>query len=49
MFRTKGIVHTIKDGIVTDNVKLMKEVEAMVAKSKKGAPPSPMMAPFLVK
>jgi hypothetical protein len=49
MYRTKGIVHTIKDGIVTDNVKLMEEVAAMVAKSKKGVKPSPMMAPFVVR
>ena len=49
MFRTKGIVHTVKDEIVTDNAKLMEEVAAMVAKSKKGVKPSPMMAPFVVK
>jgi YD repeat-containing protein len=37
MYRTKGIVHTIKDGVVIDNARLMQEVERMVAKSKKGA------------
>ena len=36
MFRTTGIVHTIKDGIVIENQKLMAEVEKMVAKSKSG-------------
>lgn len=35
MLRTKGIVHTIKDGVVVNNAKLMEEVERMVAKSKK--------------
>jgi hypothetical protein len=34
MYRTKGIVHTIKDGVVMNNARLMEEVEKMVAKSK---------------
>jgi hypothetical protein len=34
MYRTKGIVHTIKDGIVMENERLMSEVERMVAASK---------------
>ncbi len=38
MFRTKGIVHTIKDGVVMNNERLMEEVERMVAKSKQGVP-----------
>ena len=38
MFRTKGIIHTIKDGIVIENARLMDEVEKMVAKSKQGVP-----------
>ena len=38
MFRTKGIVHTIKDGVVVENARLMDEVEKMVAKSKQSVP-----------
>jgi hypothetical protein len=38
MLRTKGIVHTIKDGIVVNNSRLMQEVEKMVAKSRQGVP-----------
>ena len=30
MIRTQGIVHTIKDGVVLNNAKLMEEVERMV-------------------
>lgn len=37
--RTRGIVHTIKDGIVIENERLMEEVERMVAESKEGVPP----------
>ena len=49
MFRTKGIVHTIKDGVVIDNEKMMSAVEAMVAKSKQGIDPAmSMTAPFLI-
>jgi hypothetical protein len=48
MFRTKGIVHTIKDGIVIENVKLMAEVEKMVTKSKQGVPAANAVTlPFL--
>lgn len=47
MYRTKGIVHTIKDGIVIENAKLMSEVERMVAKSKQGAKPDAVTAPFV--
>jgi hypothetical protein len=48
MFRTKGIVHTIKDGIVIENARLMAEVEKMVAKSKQGVPASnAVTSPFL--
>jgi adenine deaminase len=47
MYRTKGIVHTIKDGIVTENARLMEEVERIVAKSKANAPADPVTAPFL--
>jgi hypothetical protein len=38
MIRTKGIVHTIKDGIVLENANLMREVEKMVQASRKLAP-----------
>jgi cytosine/adenosine deaminase-related metal-dependent hydrolase len=47
MYRTKGIVHTIKDGVVTENARLMEEVERIVAKSKANAPADPVTAPFL--
>ncbi|MGQ0641028.1 MAG: amidohydrolase family protein [Gemmatimonadaceae bacterium] len=48
MFRTKGIVHTIKDGIVINNARLMEEVEQMVAKSKQGVSPvNAATEPFL--
>lgn len=49
MYRTKGIIHTIKDGVVIENDLLMKEVEKMVKKSKQGVDPSNIMtAPFLI-
>lgn len=48
MFRTKGIVHTIKDGIVIENARLMDEVEKMVAKSKANVPAAnAVTGPFL--
>jgi len=48
MFRTKGIIHTIKDGIVIENARLMEEVEKMVTKSKQGVPASnAVTSPFL--
>ncbi len=48
MIRTKGIVHTIKDGVVIENQKLMTEVEKMVAKSKSGLPTrNAVTAPFI--
>jgi adenine deaminase len=34
MVRSGGIVHTIKDGIVIENAKLMEEVARMVARSR---------------
>jgi imidazolonepropionase-like amidohydrolase len=49
MIRTKGIVHTIKDGVVTENARIMEEVAEMVKKSKKGAPSNPVTEPFIVK
>jgi hypothetical protein len=50
MFRTQGIVHTIKDGMVMNNARLMEEVEKMVARSKEKAPKTDAVrAPFLPK
>ncbi len=50
MYRTKGIVHTIKDGIVTNNARLLEEVEKMVAKSKASVTTAdPVTAPFVLK
>ncbi|MPY90003.1 MAG: amidohydrolase family protein [Luteitalea sp.] len=46
MHRTRGIVHTIKDGLVVENAKLMTEVE-MVAASKKEQKPDVVSAPFV--
>lgn len=46
MYRTRGIVHTIKDGIVVENAKIMSEVEKMVAASKRGVKPDVVTAPF---
>src|SRR5690606_21199486 len=48
MIRTRGIVHTIKDGIVIDNRALMEEVERMVARSKQGVGPNVVTEPFIV-
>jgi hypothetical protein len=48
MYRTRGIVHTIKDGIVTNNARLLEEVARMVAESKQGIGPSVVEAPFTV-
>jgi imidazolonepropionase-like amidohydrolase len=49
MFRKGGILHTIKDGIVIENAKLMEEVEKMVAASKKDGKISAMEEPFVIK
>ena len=49
MIRKGGIVHTIKDGIVMENDKLMAEVERIVAESKRGAQPTAMEEPFVMK
>ena len=37
MYRSKGILHTIKDGVVFENNNLMREVERIVKESKKNA------------
>lgn len=49
MYRTKGIVHTIKDGVVLNNARLMEEVEKMVQASRRLAPSrDPVRDPFRV-
>ncbi len=49
MYRTQGIVHTIKDGVVIENRRLMEEVARMVAESKRNAPPTNVETePFVV-
>lgn len=48
MIRTQGIVHTIKDGIVIENARLMEEVAEMVRKSKVGVGPNVVEEPFVV-
>ena len=47
MYRTKGIIYTIKDGVVVDNAKVMEEVARMVAESKVNAGPDVVNSPFL--
>ncbi|MPZ17973.1 MAG: amidohydrolase family protein [Luteitalea sp.] len=47
MRRTGGIVHTIKDGLVLENAKLMEEVEKMVAASKTEEKPDVVTTPFV--
>ena len=49
MERTRGIVHTIKDGLVINNARLMEEVERMVAASKEGIGPSVVEQPFVIR
>jgi len=50
MYRTKGIVHTIKDGVVMNNARLMEEVEKMVAKSKANvAEADAVREPFVIR
>jgi Amidohydrolase family len=49
MYRTKGIVHTIKDGVVFNNARLMEEVEKLVQASRRLAPAKdPVRDPFRV-
>ena len=47
MYRTQGIVHTIKDGVVINNARIMEEVATMVAKSRRNMPPDIVTQPFL--
>ncbi len=46
--RTRGIVHTIKDGIVIENANLMRDVESMVREAKKTMPMDQVRAPWVV-
>lgn len=49
LYRTEGIVYTIKDGVLIHNDRLMEEVEKMVKSSKEDVDPSNVMSsPFLV-
>jgi len=49
MIRTRGIVHTSKDGVVLENAKLMQEVERLVQASRRRAPAAdPVRDPFKV-
>ena len=47
MVRKGGIVHTIKDGIVINNDRLMQEVERMVAESKTNVGANAVSEPFV--
>jgi hypothetical protein len=47
MGRTAGIVHTIKDGIVIENARLMEEVARMVSQSKVGVAANVETEPFV--
>ena len=46
MYRTQGIIHTIKDGVVYENKNLMREVERIVKESKRNAGPDIVTEPF---
>jgi adenine deaminase len=46
--RTRGIVHTIKDGVVTDNAALMRRVETIVREAKRTMPMDAVRAPWVV-
>ena len=46
-YRTRGIVHTIKDGVVIENKRVMDEVARMVAASKRGATHNIVSEPFV--
>ena len=48
MYRTQGIVHAIKDGVVIDNAAVMEEVAGIVAEPKQDAGPDIVTEPFLV-
>ena len=46
--RVESAVHTIKDGVVIDNARLLEEVARMVAVSKEGVGPDVSNRPFVV-
>ena len=48
MRRTRGIVHTIKDGIVIENANLMRDVERIVRDAKRSMPMDSVRAPWVV-
>jgi hypothetical protein len=48
MYRTEGILHTIKDGIVIENDRMMEEVARIVAESKEGVGTDIVTEPFVV-
>jgi hypothetical protein len=47
MRRTRGIVHTIRDGVVIENARLMERIEQMVAASKRGVGANVETEPFV--
>lgn len=47
LYRTRGVVHTIKDGVVIENANLMREVARIVEQSKRGSRPSIFETPFI--
>lgn len=49
IYRTKGIIHTIKDGVVMENAALMEEVARIVAESKRGVGPDIVTEPFITR
>jgi len=48
MYRTRGILHTIKDGIVIENDRMLAEIERIVAESWEGAEMDIVRAPFVI-
>ena len=48
MYRTRGIVHTIKDGVVIENDKMLEEIARIVKESKKDAAPDIVNGPWQV-
>lgn len=47
--RTRGIIHTIKDGVVTENAKLMQRVEQLVREAKGSQPMDVAREPWVVR
>ncbi len=47
--RTRGIVHTVKDGIVIENANVMREVERIVREAKKTMPMDVVREPWVTK